>query len=154
MGRVRKSLNEKVKDGTKKNRLVTGKKFTITEEPPVALNTAERHIYDQVVDHLNLAGAGMNIDLRLICAYCKDVIVLDAMQDQLSKTLAHGGEESTNDMRKISTIINGCHQRITQNQQSLAIGSLNRRKLSHFQDHIDSIIEERAAEDPFAALLK
>lgn len=154
MGRVRKPLQDKIADGTKRTRMVTGKKYEITEGPSVALSNEEQEIFTRVVNHLNDAGAGMNIDNRLICAYCKDVIMLDKLQDQMKVAIAGSGDDAANEVKRLNSVINGTHQRIFQNQQSLGIGSLNRRKISHFQDHIDDLIEEKAQEDPFAALLK
>lgn len=154
MGRTRKPLQDKIADGTKRTRMITGKKYEITEGPAVPLTTDEKNIYTEVVQHLNEAGAGMNIDNRLICAYCKDVIMLDALQEQMKSAVHGSGDDAANEVKRLNAVINGTHQRIFQNQQSLGIGTLNRRKISHFQDHIDDLIEQEATKDPFAALLK
>jgi hypothetical protein len=154
MGRVRKSLQDKIADGVRPARMTTMKKFEINQGPDVALSVAEMKIYTEVVNHLNECGAGMNIDNRLICAYVKDVLMIDALQEQLKKAIVSTDEDSGAEVKRLNSAVSGTHQRIFQNQQSLGIGSLNRRKIAHFQDHIDHIIEEKANEDPYAALLK
>jgi hypothetical protein len=154
MGRVRKSLQDKIADGVRPARMTTSKKFEINQGPEVTLSVAERKIYTDVVNHLNECGAGMNIDNRLICAYTKDVLMLDALQEQLKAAIESTAEDAGAEVKRINAVLSGTHQRIFQNQQSLGIGSLNRRKIAHFQDHIDDIIEEKANEDPYAALLK
>ena len=153
MGRTRKTLLEKIEDGRNPDRLTTGKRFEISVEPPVKLLKAERQIFNEVVHHLNEAGAGMDVDVRLICAYCKDVIMLDLLQEQMKKAVVIRTDDAGNEVKRLSTVINGCHQRIFQNQQSLAIGALNRRKISHFQDHIDDILASTEDSDPFKELL-
>ena len=153
MGRTRKSLAEKMEDGRNPDRFTTGKRFEITIQPPVKLTRAEKLIFDQIVDHLNQAGAGMDIDARLICSYCKDVLMLDILQEQMKQAIVKSGDDAGNEVKRLNAVINGCHQRIFQNQQSLAIGSLNRRKISHFQDHIDDIVAAQANSDPFKELL-
>ena len=153
MGRTRKTLLEKIEDGRNPDRLTTGKRFEINVQPPVRLLKGEMQIWNEVISHLNEAGAGMNIDARLICAYCKDVVMLDMLQEQMKKAVASKNDDAGNEVKRLSTVINGCHQRIFQNQQSLAIGALNRRKISHFQDHIDDILASTDSADPFKDLL-
>ena len=154
MGRVRKSINEKLAEGEQRTeRLTTGKRHTIDAKAPVGLTQQEAAVYNEVVAHLNDAGAGMNIDLRLICAYCKDVIMLDALQEQMKVAVYASGDDAANEVKRLNAVINGTHQRIFQNQQSLGIGNLNRRKISHFQDDLSAVIEKEADKDPLAALL-
>ena len=153
MGRTRKTILEKMEDGRNPDRLTTGKRFEIDVMPPVKLTKAEHNIFDEIVAHLNEAGAGMNVDARLIASYCKDVLMLDVLQDQMKRAIVKSGDDAGNEVKRLNAVINGCHQRIFQNQQSLAIGALNRRKISHFQDHIDDIIASTADSDPFKDLL-
>ena len=154
MGRVRKSLNEKLAEGeVRTERLKIAKRYVITEEPPVFLNRDERVVFDEVVEHLNQAGAGMNIDLRIICAYAKDVFVFDSLQEQMKEAINTDTDEAAQAVKRLNSAINGCHQRIFQNQQSLGIGSLNRRKIAHFTDDLSSIEEAAASRDPLGQLL-
>ena len=156
MGRVRKSIQEKISEGeTRTERLKVAKKYTITEEPAMKLSKSEKEVFDRVVEHLNEAGAGMNIDNLLICAYCKDVLMVGLIQEQLKDALLQvGDEDAAQDAKRLNAILNGTHQRIFQNQQSLGIGALNRRKISHFTDDLDAVMDKKAEEDPFASLLK
>ena len=153
MGRTRKTILEKIEDGRNPDRLTTGKRFEIAVKPPVKLSRAETAIWNQIVAHLNEAGAGMDVDARLICSYCKDVLMLDVLQEQMKKAIVKSGDDAGNEVKRLNAVINGCHQRIFQNQQSLAIGALNRRKISHFQDHIDDILASTENTDPFKDLL-
>jgi hypothetical protein len=156
MGRVKKSVQEKIAEGeTRTERLKVAKKYYITEEPYTPLSTSERAVYDRVIEHLNEAGAGMNIDNLLICAYCKDVLLIPMIQEQLKAAISMvGDEEAAQDAKRLNAILNGTHQRIFQNQQSLGIGALNRRKISHFTDDLESIVDKAAENDPFAKLMQ
>lgn len=155
MGRVRKSINEKLAEGEiRTERLKIGKRFTITGEPPVDLSKQEREVFDEVVEHLNQAGAGMDIDLRMICAYAKEVFILDDLQEQMKEAIASKTDEGAQAVKRLNTALSGCNQRIFQAQQSLGIGSLNRRKISHFQDDLASLQDEAASKDPLGQLLK
>jgi phage terminase small subunit len=154
MGRVRKSIQDKLNEGeVRTERLKIGKKYEITGEPPVKLDKMELEVFHQVVNHLNEAGCGMDIDLRLICAYCKDVLMLDKLYNHMKIAIDSDYEEAAADVKRLNATINGAHQRIFQNQQSLGIGALNRRKISHFQDDLSVIDDQKAAADPLSALL-
>lgn len=154
MGRVRKSINDKIESGEiRTERLKIGKRYEITDEPPVYLAKHEREVFDEVVKHLNEAGAGMNIDLRMICAYAKEVFILDELQEQMKKAIVEKTDEGAQAVKRLNTALSGANQRIFQAQQSLGIGSLNRRKISHFQDDLSSLQEEAANRDPLGALL-
>ena len=155
MARLRKSINDKIAEGeVRTERLKIAKKHKITEDPPVFLTKDERVVFDEVVDHLNAAGAGMNIDLRIVCAYAKDVFILDALQEQLKDAVHSDTDDAAQAVKRLNSAINGCHQRIFQNQQSLGVGNLNRRKIAHFQDDLSSIEEQAASKDPLGQLLK
>ena len=119
----------------------------------VDLAKHERKVFDEVVEHLNQAGAGMDIDLRMICAYAKEVFILDDLQEQMKEAIASKTDEGAQAVKRLNTALSGCNQRIFQAQQSLGIGSLNRRKISHFQDDLSSLQEEAANRDPLGALL-
>jgi phage terminase small subunit len=155
MGRLRKSINDKINEGeVRTERLKIAKRHKITGEPPVKLSKQEREVFDEVVEHLNVAGAGMDIDLRMICAYAKEVFILDDLQEQMKEAIASKTDEGAQAVKRLNTALSGCNQRIFQAQQSLGIGSLNRRKLAAFQDDLASLQDEAASKDPLGQLLK
>lgn len=155
MARVRTSINEKIAKGeVRTERLKIGKKHIIDGEPPVKLGKREREVFDEVVEHLNTAGAGHNIDLRMICAYAKEVFILDELQEQMKAAIRSDDDEGAQAVKRLNTALSGCNQRINQAQQSLGIGCLSRRRISYFQDDLSSIEEQAASKDPLGQLLK